>query len=75
MSVLQPKAAKVTAARALDIVCEECETLCVDTYSSTMITEESETVLCECCGTFYEVPSQAFRVVYKAKCKAKGKHH
>lgn len=68
------KVAKITAARAIDIVCEECETLCVDDYGSTMITEDSKTVICESCWTAYEVPAQAFRVVSKAKCKAKGEY-
>lgn len=75
MVVLQQKATQITAAQAIGIICEECGARCVDNYGSTMITEESETVVCESCWTVYEVSSQAFRVVCKIKCKAKGEYH
>lgn len=68
-TITKQKAAKVKAARVLDIVCEECGTFCVDHYGSTMITDESETVTCENCWTEYTVPAEAFRVVYRAKLK------
>lgn len=74
MPVSQQKVAKITAARAIDIVCEECEEHCVDEYGSTMITEDSKTVVCESCWTIYEVPANAFRTACTAKCRAKGKY-
>ena len=63
------KYAEISAARALDIICLACNEACVDEYGSTLITSDSKTVLCESCGTSYEVPEQVFQVVSKKKCR------
>jgi hypothetical protein len=64
------KNAKIVDARALTIVCEECDECCEDEYGSTMITDDSKTVTCRHCGAEYEIPANAFHVVCRAKCKA-----
>lgn len=65
----QQKTAKIVDARAITVVCETCDTHCTDEDGSTVITEDSQTVMCPDCGSVYAVPRQAFRVVYKAKLK------
>lgn len=68
MSMKQTKTARITAARAIDIVCETCNELCVDLYGSTMITSDSTSVTCNYCDTKYKIPANAFSVVCRVKC-------
>lgn len=63
------KQAIITDAMALTILCEECDEHCQDEYGSTMITPDSKTVQCTCCGTEYGIPSHVFTVVSKKKCQ------